>query len=59
MLLASSRVASFWFSAWKDAGSPAWVNQDAAVMARLAEERVVWKKNALISSGALISVKAK
>jgi hypothetical protein len=59
MLLASSRVASFWFSAWKDAGSPAWVNQDAAVSARLAEERVVWKKNALISSGALISVKAK
>ncbi|MEY3646811.1 MAG: hypothetical protein RL127_1519, partial [Bacteroidota bacterium] len=27
--------------------------------ARLAEERVVWKKNALISTGALISVKAK
>ncbi len=59
MLLASSRVASFWFSAWKDAGSPAWVNQDAAVSARLAEERVVWKKNELISSGALISVKGK
>lgn len=59
MLLASSRVSSFWFSAWKDAGSPAWVNQDASVMARLAEERVTWKKNALISSGALISVKAK
>lgn len=59
MLLASSRVASFWFSAWKDAGSPAWVNQNAAVSARLAEERVVWKKNALISSGALISVKGK
>jgi hypothetical protein len=59
MLLASSRVASFWFSAWKDAGSPAWVNQDAAVSARLAEERVIWKKNALISTGALISVKAK
>ena len=59
MLLASSRVASFWFSAWKDAGSPAWVKQDAAVASRLAEERVVWKKNALISNGALISVKAK
>ncbi len=59
MLLASSRVASFWFSAWKDAGSPAWVNQDAAVSARLAEERVVWKKNALVSSGALISIKGK
>jgi hypothetical protein len=59
MLMASTRVASFWFSAWKDAGSPAWVNQDATVMARLAEERVIWKKNALLSAGALISVKRK
>jgi hypothetical protein len=59
MLLASSRVASFWFSAWKDAGSPAWVNQDAAVHVRLAEEKIIWKKNELISSGKLISVKGK
>ena len=59
MLLASSRVASFWFSAWKDAGSPAWVNQDAAVHGRLAEEKIMWKKNELISSGKLISVKGK
>jgi hypothetical protein len=59
MLLASSRVASFWYSAWKDAGSPAWVKQDAQVVSALNQERVIWKKNELISSNKLISVKAK
>ncbi len=59
MLAASTRVASFWYSAWKDAGSPAWVKQESEVMARLAEERVLWKKNALISSDKLLSVKSK
>jgi hypothetical protein len=59
MLLASSRVASFWYSAWKDAGSPAWVNQDATVHGRFSEEKSIWKKNELITSGKLISVKGK
>lgn len=59
MLLASSRVASFWFSAWKDAGSPAWVKQDAQVVNALNQEKVIWKKNELISANKLISVKGK
>jgi hypothetical protein len=59
MLMASSRVASFWYSAWKDAGSPAWVNQDATVHGRFSEEKSIWKKNELITSGKLISVKGK
>lgn len=59
MLLASTRVASFWFSAWKDAGSPAWVNQDAKVMAKLTEEKVMWQKNQLMPAGLLIATQAK
>jgi hypothetical protein len=59
MMLASSRVASFWYSAWKDAGSPAWVKQDAKVVDALNQERVIWKKNELISSEKLISLKGK
>jgi hypothetical protein len=59
MLLASSRVASFWYSAWKDAGSPAWVKQDAQVVNALNQEKVIWKKNELISAGRLISLQNK
>ncbi len=59
MMLASSRVASFWYSAWKDAGSPAWVKQDAKVVDALNQERLIWKKNELISSEKLISLKGK
>lgn len=59
MLLASSRVASFWFSAWKDAGSPAWVKQDPQVVNAFNQEKVIWKKNELISANKLISLKGK
>jgi len=59
MLLASSRVASFWYSAWKDAGSPAWVKQDAQVVHALNQEKVIWKKNELIASNKLISIQSK
>jgi hypothetical protein len=59
MLLASSRVASFWYSAWKDAGSPAWVKQDVQVVNALNQEKAIWKKNELITANKLISVKVK
>jgi hypothetical protein len=59
MLLSSSRVASFWYSAWKDAGSPKWVKQDAQVLNALNQEKVIWKKNELILANKLISIKGK
>jgi len=63
MLLASHRVASFWYSAWKDAGSPAWVTEVPEISATLkqkyANEKSVWSSNNLIKENLLISLKTK
>lgn len=63
MLLASSRVASFWYSAWKDAGSPIWVTEapeiSASVRQKYANEKSIWASNNLIKENLLISLKTK
>lgn len=63
MLLASNRVASFWYSAWKDAGSPSWVNASPEISETLKQkyfsEKSVWSANNLIKENLLISLKAK
>jgi hypothetical protein len=63
MLLASNRVASFWYSAWKDAGSPAWVMAapeiSEALKQKYANEKSVWSSNNLIKENLLISLKTK
>ncbi|MEN9296955.1 MAG: hypothetical protein RJA42_1224, partial [Bacteroidota bacterium] len=58
MIQSSQRVASFWYSAWKDAGSPAWVTKDisAEKKASFEAEKAQWKSNTLISTGKLISL---
>ena len=58
MIQSSHRVASFWYSAWKDAGSPAWVTKEitAEKKAAFESEKAQWKANALISTGKLISL---
>lgn len=63
MLLASNRVASFWFSAWKDAGSPSWVNVvpeiSEPIKQKYTSEKLVWVANDLIKENMLISLKTK
>ena len=62
MLLTSNRVASFWYSAWKDAGSPNWVKKEEGVNAILSNyhsEKEAWKTNQLISNHKLISLQSK
>jgi hypothetical protein len=62
MLISSNRVASFWYSAWKDAGSPAWVKKDdsvKAVMSNYQSEKEWWKTNQLIKQQKLISLQSK
>ncbi|MHA8086234.1 zinc dependent phospholipase C family protein [Aquirufa sp. Wall-65K1] len=63
MLVSAHRVASFWYSAYKDAGSPAWVNHDAKISQELKgafqAEKKAWLANTLISDKLLISVKNK
>ncbi|MFM2401165.1 MAG: hypothetical protein RI950_682, partial [Bacteroidota bacterium] len=58
MIQSSHRVASFWYSAWKDAGSPAWVTKEitAEKKAAFESEKAQWKANSLISTGKLISL---
>lgn len=63
MLVSAHRVASFWYSAYKDAGSPTWVNHDAKISQELKgafqAEKKAWLANTLISDKLLISVKNK
>lgn len=63
MLVSAHRVASFWYSAYKDAGSPSWVGSDAKVskelMTALQGEKKAWLANSLIADKLLISVKNK
>jgi len=63
MLLASNRVASFWYSAWKDAGSPTWVSTVPEISESLKQkyhtEKSVWSSNNLVKENLLISLKAK
>ncbi|MHA8066900.1 zinc dependent phospholipase C family protein [Aquirufa sp. ROCK2-A2] len=62
MLISSNRVASFWYSAWKDAGSPDWVKKDEslkAVMGNYSSEKEMWKSNQLIKQQKLISLQTK
>jgi hypothetical protein len=63
MLLASNRVASFWYSAWKDAGSPLWVNTvpeiSASLKLKYSSEHSVWMSNNLVKENLLISLKTK
>lgn len=62
MLLSSNRVASFWYSAWKDAGSPNWVTKEASVSSLLEPYRIEkdwWKNNQLMTNYKLISLKTK
>lgn len=57
MMLASYRVACFWYSAYVDAGKPAWVKSvDVSVKEKLAAEKLEWKENKLIANKKLISL---
>ena len=58
MIQSSHRVASFWYSAWKDAGSPAWVTKEISAEKKAAfeSEKALWKSNTLISTGQLLSL---
>ena len=58
MIQSSQRVTSFWYSAWKDAGSPAWVTKDISAEKKAAfeAEKAQWRSNSLISTGKLISL---
>ena len=61
MIQSSHRVSSFWYSAWKDAGSPTWVTKDISLEKKAAfeAEKVQWRSNSLISTGKLISLHKK
>lgn len=63
MLTAANRVASFWFSAWKDAGSPKWVLSskeiDLQVKSSYSLDQNSWKSNLLIKDKKLISLQPK
>ena len=61
IIQSSQRVASFWYSAWKDAGSPAWVTKEISAEKKAAfeSEKALWKSNALISTGQLLSLHKK
>lgn len=63
MMVSAHRVASFWYSAYKDAGSPAWVKADPKVnqelMAAFQREKKAWLANTLITDKLLISLKNK
>lgn len=57
MLQASQRVASFWYSAYVDAGKPKWVqNVPPTVIDAYNFEKIEWKENKLISNLKLISL---
>ncbi len=57
MMQASFRVACFWYSAYVDAGKPAWVKQtDVSTSEKLITEKKEWKENKLISNQHLISL---
>jgi hypothetical protein len=61
MIQSSHRVASFWYSAWKDAGSPVWVAKEISADKKAAfeAEKAIWRSNTLISTGQLISLHKK
>ncbi len=61
MIQSSHRVSSFWYSAWKDAGSPTWVTKAISLEKKAAfeAEKVQWRSNSLISTGKLISLHKK
>lgn len=61
MIQSSHRVASFWYSAWKDAGSPAWITKEISAEKKAAfeSEKALWKSNTLISTGQLLSLHKK
>jgi hypothetical protein len=57
MMQASFRVACFWYSAYIDAGKPAWVKQsDGSSNEKLLAEKVEWKENKLIVNQHLLSL---
>ncbi|RXK47539.1 zinc dependent phospholipase C family protein [Aquirufa rosea] len=61
MLVSAHRVASFWYSAYRDAGSPAWVKSEiqvnADLMSAFRKEKSAWQANTLVSDKLLISIK--
>jgi len=61
MLLSSTRVASFWYSAWKDAGSPNWVKNEVSAesITNYQAEKSLWKNNQLISQQKLLALQSK
>jgi hypothetical protein len=61
MLLTSNRVASFWYSAWKDAGSPNWVTKEESlgILENYRAEKETWKNNQLLTNHKLISLQSK
>jgi len=61
MLLTSNRVASFWYSAWKDAGSPNWVPKEESLglLENYRAEKETWKNNQLLTNHKLISLQSK
>ncbi len=57
MMQASFRVACFWYSAYLDAGKPAWVKQsDVSTSEKFVAEKKEWKENKLIANQHLISL---
>ena len=63
MLTSAHRVASFWYSAWKDAGSPAWVSASPMITQekkqQYADQHAAWQANSLIKQNLLISLQTK
>ena len=61
MLLSSTRLASFWYSAWKDAGSPNWVKNEVSAesITNFQAEKSLWKNNQLISQQKLLALQSK
>lgn len=57
MMQASFRVACFWYSAYVDAGKPAWVkHSDTSIKDKFITEKMEWKENKLIANQHLISL---
>lgn len=57
MMQSAQRVACFWYSAYVDAGKPAWVKaSNVGLIDKLFAEKKVWKENKLIEQKLLISL---
>ena len=57
MMQASYRVACFWYSAYVDAGKPAWVKtNESSMLDKFTAEKKEWKENKLIANQKLISL---